>query len=244
GLAILIPIAIVLASGTSFSPTRGAFLWMFAHVPGFKIFREPEKWVALLPFAYAVLGAIGLDRLIGRSGARTWDARALVAVALIVPLVYGNTLLWNWGRLRPIQFPSEWTAADRLIVEQGGGRMLFVPWHLYISLSFTGYRAVNPAPSFFSVPVLSGDNVEVTGIQTQSVNPESRLVGSVLSNQSTQTRAAEIFASMCIRWVVLAKEDDFALYGWLARAPGLAKIGDDRRLEIWKDTLTPSSCRS
>jgi hypothetical protein len=242
GLALLIPIAVVLACGTSFSPTRGLFLWLFAHVPGFHIFREPEKWVALLPFAYAVLGAIGLDRLFSRSGARGWDARAFIAVALIVPLVYGNTLLWNWGRLRPVRFPSEWTTADRLIVDRGGGRMLFLPWHLYISLSFTGYRVTNPASSFFSVPVLAGDNVEVGAIRTQSVNPDSKAVTSLISDPRDQARAAEILASMCVRWVVLAKEDDFALYKWLSNAPSLEKVGDNSHLEIWMDSLTPVPC--
>jgi hypothetical protein len=231
----------VLACGISFSPTRGVFLWLFVHVPGFKIFREPEKWVALLPFAYAVLGAIGLDRLLKRSGARRWDARAFMIVALIVPLVYGNTLLWNWGRLRPIRFPSEWVAADRLIVDRGGGRMLFLPWHLYISLSFTRYRTVNPASSFFSVPVLAGDNAEVGAIRTQSLNPDSRTVQSLLDQRLERARGGDYFTSMCIRWIVLAKEDDFASYGWLASA-GLAKVADNARLEIWVNRLTPTSC--
>jgi hypothetical protein len=243
GLALLIPIAVVLACGISFSPTRGVFLWLFGHVPGFRIFREPEKWVALLPFAYAVLGAIGLDRLLGRSGARGLDLRAFVVVALIVPLVYGNTLLWNWGRLRPIRFPSEWIAADRLIVDRGGGRMLFLPWHLYISLSFTGYRVTNPAPTFFSVPVLSGDNAEVGRIRTQSVNPESRTIDSILSDPQQQQRAAAILSSMCIRWIILGHEDDFASYSWVGRTPGLEMVGNNARLEIWVNTLTPTQCR-
>src|SRR5439155_16778456 len=117
-------------------------------------------------------------RVLDRSKVRTWDMRAIVAFALVVPLVYGNTLVWNWSRLRPIHFPSEWSAADRSMTAQGGGRMLFLPWHLYISLSFTHYRVANPAPWFFSVPVLSGDDVEVGSIRTQSVNPDSKIVES------------------------------------------------------------------
>jgi hypothetical protein len=152
-------------------------------------------------------------------------------------------LLWNWGRLRPINFPREWRAADRLLVQNGGGRMLFLPWHLYISLSFTGYRVANPAPSFFSVPVLSGDNVEVNGIETQSLDPDSKLVESVLADASTRARAAQIFASMCIRWVVLAKEFDYASYDWLMRIQGLEEVRDNGRLTIWRDMLTPQGCR-
>lgn len=236
---ILIPASILLASGISFPPTAGAFRWAFEHLPGFKVFREPQKWVALLPLAYGLLGSAGLDRLLG--GARAEAAgrdRALLrlaaAVALVLPLTYAWTLVWNWDRLRPTRLPAGWEVADRTMREQGGGTMLFLPWHLYLTMEATGFRVVNPAPSYFSVPVIAGDNVELGPIRTQSQDPVSRLVETVVYADGSRDRALDVFASLGVRWIVLAREADHAEYGWLADLDGLDLIYRDGAIQLWR----------
>ena len=247
-MIVVVPTAIVLASGTSFPATEGLFRWAFDTIPGFKLFREPQKWVALLPLAYALLGAVGLDRLLGeRTGPRPRSVTAFVAgfVALMLPLAYAWTLVWNWERLRPVEFPADWSAADDLIESQGGGRMLFLPWHLYMTMSFTEHRVVNPAPYFFSAPVLSGDNVELGTIRTQSTDPESEAVEAALFTPEGRRTFGDALARLCVRWVVLAKEDDHRGYEWLRSVPQLDLAMDTPGLIVWRVDATPSpACRT
>jgi hypothetical protein len=238
GLVILIPIAVVLASGTSFSPTRGAFLWLYENVPGFKLFREPQKWVALLPLCYALLAAIGLDRLLkttDESAPRDRRFLALVGIAaLLIPCAYAWTLLWNWERLRPVRFPSDWAVAERTMRDEGGGTVLFLPWHLYMTMSFTRHRVVNPAPSYFTGPVIAGDNVELRGIYTQSQNPVSKAVEQVLFDPTHRSDFQRTLASLCVRWVALANEADVEDYAWLRSTSGLEGVLDGPRITLWR----------
>ncbi len=47
-------IGIFLAKGAN-DPFGGIYLWMFGHVPGFEMFRDPTKWYLLIAMSYAVL---------------------------------------------------------------------------------------------------------------------------------------------------------------------------------------------
>jgi hypothetical protein len=243
-LIVVVPLAILVAAGPSFPPTRGVFRWLFVHVPGFRIYREPQKWVALLPLAYSLLGAAGLDRLMIPSRSASAAERRVVAVAalvaVLVPLGYAWTLVWNWDRLRPVHFPRDWVAAERIMSNSGGGAMLFLPWHLYMQMTFTGYKVVNPAPSYFSVPVVSGDNVELPGIYTQSQNSLSHQVEAVLFRPRQRAGLPQLLSDHCIRWVALAKETDFRNYGWI-RSLGLERVYEGPRLTLWRANI-PLSC--
>lgn len=229
---VVLPIAALLATGTSFSPTKGAFLWLYDNLPGFKIFREPQKWVALLPLGYAILGAIGLERLLPERRSKLAAAGALVVI--LIPIAYSWTLVWNFDRLKPARFPRDWAVADRMMQSDRTGGALFLPWHLYMTLSFTGTRVANPAPAYFSTRVISGDNLEVPGIQSQSNNPDSRLIEATLFTNEGRERLADILTKLCIRWVIFAQEVDAQNYFWLDRSPALEKTHDGPRLTLWR----------
>lgn len=249
-LLVIIPVAIVLASGTSFSPTRGLFRGAFDNVPGFKLFREPQKWVAVLPLCYAILGAIGLDRLLQPTKTRneTKRERRLIAsvgvVAVLIPCAYAWTLLWNWDRLRPVRFPSDWAAAEQTMRDGGGGRLLFLPWHLYMTMSFTGHRVVNPAPSYFTGPVISGDNVELGNIRSQSQNPVSRRIEAVIFNSDEQANLEPTLRDLCVRWVALAKETDHESYRWLFELEGLQTALDGPTITLFRMERSPQQCKN
>lgn len=242
-LMIVIPVSVLLASGTSFPPTKGVFLWLFRTVPGFALFREPQKWVALLPLSYAFLGAIGLDRILGKE--RRAEERTLrfatTAVTIAAVLVYGNALLWNWDRLRPTRFPSDWAKVEQVVRAGGGGTMLFLPWHQYLDLSFTGRRVTNPAPWYFSFPVLSGDNVEVPGIRSQSRDPRSRRIEEVLYTREGHARFVAVMQDLCVEWVALAHEVDFDRYSWLESSEGLEAAFAGDRITLYRIGMS-SSC--
>src|SRR5260370_8172783 len=72
------------------------------------------------------------------------------------------------GELRPAQYPAGWYQADRLLLaDPHPGRAVFLPWHLYLAISFvdnTNKVVASPAPSFFSIPVVISPNPEIPGI--------------------------------------------------------------------------------
>ena len=58
-----------------------------------------------------------------------------------------------------------------------------LPWHMYLDLAWLDNRwkrLANPAPSFFSRPTISGDNIEAGPTATNSSNPVSKYVETLL----------------------------------------------------------------
>src|SRR5438093_11711561 len=136
----------------SFLPMACLFHTLLDHVSVFRIYREPQKFLALVVLAYAAFGAVGLEAVV-RSDSRSSSARAWVASALAIAVAtaYAYTMLWGfWGQVHLAQYPSDWERADQIMAAEGPGRVLVLPWHLYDVWSFTGGRIVgNPSPSFF-----------------------------------------------------------------------------------------------
>jgi hypothetical protein len=222
---------------------------VFDHVSVFRIYREPQKFLALVVLAYAVFGAVGLEAVAVRSDARSsssaraWGASAL---AIGVATAYAYTMLWGfWGQVHLTQYPSDWARADQIMAAEGPGRVLVLPWELYAVWSFTGGRIVaNPAPSFFSREVISGDNVGFTRIPTQSVDPFSAWVQDILAHRGKIAELGHLVAPLGVRFVVLLHEVDRSRYSFVERQPDLTAIYRGPRLDLfenlaWRGSVLP-----
>jgi hypothetical protein len=125
---------------------------------------------------YAFVGAFGAAWAWQRlSALRPKLASELAALLLAWPVLLGLTMLGGFARqLVPVQYPAEWQAAKNVLTSlppEGKGRLLFLPWHQYLSLDFNRQLVTaNPAtlffgpetvislaPEFGSVPARSGD---------------------------------------------------------------------------------------
>ena len=51
-----------LAKGSN-DPFGGIYLWLFGHIPGFELFRDPTKWYLLIALSYAVLIPFTVERI-------------------------------------------------------------------------------------------------------------------------------------------------------------------------------------
>jgi len=240
GIVLLVTagLALLLAGGTSFPPTAAAFRFVFDHVSMFRIYREPQKFLALVVLAYAVFGAAGLQALVSRGGstnpARAWVASA---VAIGVATAYAYTMLWGfWGQVRLSQYPSDWEHAEQIMTEQGAGRVLVLPWHQYAVWSFTDGRIVaNPAPSYFSREVIAGDNVGFSRIPTRSVDPFSGLVTDILDHRGQVRELGHLVAPLDVRFVVLLNEADEEQYGFLQHQADLTSLFRGPQLELFEN---------
>jgi len=242
-LAALAILGIALASGTSFPPTAGTFRWLYTTVPGFTVFREPQKWVAVVLFSYALLAAPAVDRLARfadppESGSHRFPTALVAAMLACIGLIafYGRSMILNFDALRPVRFPADWhTANDTMRREES--RALIFPWHLYITFPWTGNRIANPAETFFDVPVVASDSIEVGSIRTQSRNPESHAVERVVFDDGGHDLLDETLAGLCTRWVVLYKTADWETYAWLDSSPILTRAFDGPTIRLYRAAI-------
>jgi hypothetical protein len=210
----------VLALGASSAATRPAFTFLLDHFAPLRSFREPQKAVALLAFAYAFLGAGAVDDLLEHAPrsrhARRALAAALLAVPCVIAAVVGSAL---WGGLHTSSFPDSWRQADaQLRGEAAGSRTLVLPWHGYHALAFAHHRVVaNTAPGFFHVPVLASRSVGAgTGVADES-DPVERRVQGLLAQGGRRRDLGSCLAALGVSHVLLERQADWRDYRFLDR---------------------------
>ncbi len=72
-----------------------------------RVFREPQKLVAIVIFCYAFLGGIGLSDIIDK--AKNKARYLIITFFLILPFIYAPTVLGGfWGQLKPTFYPKSW----------------------------------------------------------------------------------------------------------------------------------------
>lgn len=235
-LAVAAVIGLMLEAGVAEPRVAPLIRWLDAVFPPYRGMRDSGKWASLLAVVYAQLIPLAWiairDRLKGWTKWRAVRETSLAltaGLALALPLYYGNGLLFGMHRqIQPSQYPAGWYAADRVMAAEGGrGRALFLPWHLYLRLSFVhnvNSVIASPAPEFFSIPTLVSGDPEVPGIPAP-VTPDQRTIQSLL-NAGSASDWARGLASRGVTFVVVAKELDWQNYAYLDRQAGLHKVGD------------------
>lgn len=211
---------VVLALGARAPGTGDLFRALVDHVPAARSFREPQKGVALLVFAYAFLGSRAVESIVKWAGSSRRGIGATMAAAILVlPLMYGYRELGGlWGALGTSNYPAGWTQARSILDrEAGGSNTLFLPWHGYFALSFAGHRVVaNPAPSFFDTPVVASRSVGEPGASDNS-DPRDAAIASLLARGSTRRDLGLCLAPFGISHVLVANEADASELGYLRR---------------------------
>ncbi len=196
---------------------------------------------SLLAFAYAALGARGVDQFVPTRGlvpdlsadSGTAVRVGLAILLLLAPMAYTAPLFAGFsGQVDSTTYPDSWDAAnDHVESADASGRLLFLPWHQYLSLSFTERRVANPAPLFFERPVVAGENIEVGGIETRASDPTHVRVRDALEHRTDPAFGDEL-AAVGIEYVVLAHEADYRRYAYLAEHEDFTVVfaGDDLTL--------------
>jgi hypothetical protein len=195
--------------------------WLMDHFAFVRSFRETDKTVALLAFAYAYLGAPAVDEL-AAAPRRRGVAVGVAALAIAVPAVYGlREFAGDWGALRPVSFPASWSEADAILRERAANaRTLFLPFHGYLHLGFAHARVTyNPAPQFFSTPILASRRVDSDPAHQDVLDPEQTRIEQLLADPS-RPDLARCLAALGIAHVLLAHEADWRTQRFLDHTPG------------------------
>jgi len=247
GLLAAAAMALLLEMGISHPLTSGFVRWLDATVPVYRGMRDAGKWAAMLALVYSQLGGLGVAAIMGwtRSGKKRevdsqWAGAVAAGLLLALPVYYGNGLLFGLhGEITPSAYPSGWYAADRVMAaDPNPGTALFLPWHEYLGLSFVENQnrvIASPAPTFFSVPVLVSANPELPGVAPPSDPAQAAITG--LLGSGEQGDWAQVLADLGVKYVVLAREADWASYQFLDRQPDLVLVGDYGSIVLYRNSL-------
>lgn len=233
-------VGLALALGAR-GPLGDAFRALYDHLPGFKLMREPQKFVMLLALAYALGFGWGAERLL--SGLSRWRRGGGALVLGLLLLSFSPGLFWGvGGSVATSQLPASWAVADRAMGESRRSALV-LPWHLYMSYPFTEGRVIaSPVPAVFAHPVVTGDVAELPGVPEQDTTARSEAVMRLLERGPTTDITADLQA-LRVEFVVLLKGGDWPSYSWLEGEPGLTRLLTTRDLDLWRVTeQTASDC--
>jgi hypothetical protein len=249
GLIAAGAIALILEMGVSHPTTAALVRWLDANLPVYRGMRDAGKWAALLALVYSQMVGLGTAAVLSQVRKRLvrgtqleWLESLAVALLLALPLYYGNGLLYGaHGEIKPSQYPTGWYAADRILASDSHpGKTLFLPWHEYMSFGFiqnANKVVAPPGPNFFSVPLLVSANPEVSGLPPPTDPDQAAITG--LVSAGSQGEWARVLAAHDVKYVLVAREVDWASYGYLSRLSGFVLIGDFGSIILYRDSLSP-----
>ncbi|MFA5184152.1 MAG: hypothetical protein WC456_01350 [Patescibacteria group bacterium] len=238
GLILIFIAAVVLAFGVKVPLVRGLNLFLYDHLPFYKGLREPQKWVAVIIPIYLYYLTIGAAKLRQAKIASANRAVAGVILAAVI-IMAAPSLLWGFNRqVIPTPYPADWYETDQFLINRAAqsygcnDRILFLPWHLYMHFNWVGKIVANPAPHFFTCQILSGTNMEWGGIYDNSQSADGQIIAAWLADQGRS--GAPLLAGSPVRYIILAKEVDFASYLWLNTRPYLQLIKETPTLLVYE----------
>jgi hypothetical protein len=240
-------VGLFLEMGISHPLSARLVQWLYTEIPTYRGMRDAGKWGALLALVYSQLAGLGaaailgwLKKVVRNPVGSEWSSGTAAALLLVLPLYYGNGLLFGaHGEIKPSQYPAGWYAADRVLVSDAHpGRTLFLPWHQYMSYTFVQNKNSvigSPAPAFFSVPILASANPEVPGIAPPATADQVAVAD--LVKEGSQGRWAEVLASLNVKYVLVAKETDWKSYGYLDAQQGITRVADYGEILLFRNNL-------
>lgn len=227
-------VGIFLAMGIQ-GPIGLVFKFAYNYIPFFKIMRESQKFSILWALALATGFGWGIGELYKKSvgkGAKIFTVVAAISLCLVYePLMFNGFD----GQLRTTKFPSSWYKANKLI-GKGQGSILALPWHLYLSYPFTDGVISNPSPTFFSRPVISGDNEQLPGLPSSSTLRRSAFLQFVYNYGPDISTFGSVVAPLGVKYIVLEKTVDWYNYSWLNNQQDLKKIFNSNSIEVFQNT--------
>ena len=238
GFIVIFFIAVLMALGIKTSITRDLTIFLHNNLPLYKSLREPQKWVATLIPIYLFYLTIGISYLKKFKFVQVHKKRGLIALAVII-IMQAPLLLFGFGRqVKPVEYPSDWYEMNEFIKsnsENCSDKVVFLPWHMYMRLSWTEHIIANPASIFFSCPTIVGTNMELGGIYDNSGDKDSLIITQWIQSNG-QNEIPNIFGSNP-KYILLTKDVDWKNYDWLNYTPNISLIKETTNLFLYEVEL-------
>jgi hypothetical protein len=175
-------IAGLLVAAIGLTPaSRGALADLVRFWPGFAVLRDGQQYLAPLALAEAIGLGGAVAWLLRQAQARPASqgrsssaaTAALAVMAMLAPVLLLPGMAWgSAGRLRPVEYPADWSRARRLIDgDPRAGTVLLLPWAAYRRYPWNGGEAVyDPWTELTHREVISSTALQVG---SQTLAPES-----------------------------------------------------------------------
>ncbi|MDD5043620.1 MAG: hypothetical protein PHD51_03040 [Patescibacteria group bacterium] len=232
GLLVLFLAAVILAVGIRMPVAKEITFYLFDNFPPYRGLRETHKWVAVIVIIYTIFLSLGLSRF--------YQKKIVVDNKFITSFFLGGLivmqasfLLFGFSRqVNPVNYPEDWQEINEDIVKENNckNNLLFLPWHMYMSFSWVGNIVTNPAPVFFSCPVLSGTNMEWGGIYDSGWSREDKLINNWIATKGRNSLAIN---ELNIGYIILAKEVDWGNYLWLENNKDTELLKETKTLKLY-----------
>ena len=192
-------------------------VWLVEHIPGAGLFRDTQKWMALMMPIYAVLMSACARAVYEFSyrhkvfGARV-DARGAIAVLCVLIIVMlPDAPLATSKHLQPVIYSSSWNEIIKA-VEGSNGDMAVLPAGQLRVFDRTGNRPVlDPSSRLMPVEVLNADDLPVHMVRAVDGQEERDTV--VVAGENVRAHQVEwallqgapagVLASLGVRWVLI-----------------------------------------
>ncbi len=205
GLVVASLIGLFIALLGAVGPGQNLLRAMIVFWPGFAALRDGQQFVAPLALAEAVGLGLAVAWFLQPGTMRALrDGKVAVAVAMVVaPVLFLPGLAWGAaGRLHPVQYPSAWLAARRLInADHDPGMALLLPWGAYRRFAWNGAEAVlDPWPRLLDRQVIWDDGVQVGSTRLPPESPVATQLNRLAASGAPLTAKLE---SLGIRYVIV-----------------------------------------
>lgn len=251
GLAAVALAAVWLAAGLG-APVSSINRWLYDHLPGYWLFRDPGKLLLLVLLPLAVLAGLGVGRLFSaRRGALATRALAVGLVAgglvYVYPLFTGAVIADERPLLPSahVDVPRAWhQAAAALNARSDSGKVLVLPRSDYYQVPTTwGYYGASFTGTMIRRPVLEAQGGGYFRPPPEVADIEESVERDLVTGR--RMAAAKKLAALGIRYVLLRRDIDtefpnrrFAaprvLRRSLMRTPGLRQLRSFGSLDIFR----------
>lgn len=202
----------IFSTGAGETIFRKFNIWMYENISFWRGFRDSQKFSGLLALNYAVLSGYGvsaiINYLIEKKKALSNNFYLLI---LLIPISLGFLM---WGgfqkQIRPVWYPEVWNEAKKIIqTDNSDYRVLYLPWHGYLSLNFNNNLLVaNPAQAYFGDKSIVSKSVEIKELYDQETNPEYIDLDKVIRGEASlnNNQTIDYFIKNNIKYLVFFQD--------------------------------------
>ena len=230
-----------LAIGTAGTFVAPINTLLVEHVPFFAGYREPQKFVGLIVFGYSYFAAVGSARfaLWLREHDAAQHVTSVMVALLLVPFMCAPLMSWGFhGQLRAADYPVQWYAVRDMVAGSctGDCKVLFLPWHLYMRYDFAGRIVANPSQKFFGDRIIASNDPEMEGAASYRTSQDQKVLGDHIlpaAEHDASSLAKELKARN-IRFILLAKENDYKRYSYLDGQKDIRLVHDIPHIKLYE----------
>ncbi|HBU06561.1 MAG TPA: hypothetical protein DEB09_00585 [Candidatus Magasanikbacteria bacterium] len=239
GLGVLTFIFATGVGETIFKPIN---FWLYEHTSLWSGFRDSQKFSGFLVLSYAIFAGLGLEAILDFiKKSKPVLENIFLSFILIIPILFGF-LIWGGfrGQIQPVWYPTSWSEAKSIINhDNSDSRVLFLPWHGYLSLNFNNNLVIaNPARRFFGPRAVVSKSVELEDIYNQEANQEYLVLDKIITSSTLYTtdEVIDFLITQKIKYIVYfqdLKTVDNLQYNFLSSGK-IKRILEDQQLVMYE----------